>query len=251
MDFSYYNYYNRAMFRAAIVLLLIVLYLIIGLPALGVIWLIRKKDRKRANHLARAGLGFICKLVIKVSGTHLKVEGIENIPQNQGVLFVGNHTSYFDILIALAQPTPIFGFIAKMELKRIPSLRIWMKCIDCIFLDREDIRAAMEVIKTATENIKQGISVFIFPEGTRFHDDTPREFKGGSFKIATRTNCPIIPVSINRCDDILERHFPRITPANVTLKYGAPIYPDRLSAEEKKNIANYVHGIVTSMYLDS
>ena len=136
-------------------------------------------------------------------------------------------------------------------MKDISNLEIWMKCIDCIFLDREDIRAAIEVIKTATENIKEGISVFIFPEGTRFHDDIPREFKGGSFKIATRTNCPIIPVSINRCDDILERHFPKITPADITLKYGKPIYTDKLSSEEKKNLAFDVQKIITRMYQNS
>ena len=113
-----------------------------------------------------------------------------------------------------------------------------MRLLCCLFLDRKDPRAGMKTILQAIEYIKQGISIFIFPEGTRNKGEelTLLPFKEGSFKIATKTGCPIVPVSINNSAEIFENHMPRLKKTHVIIEYGTPIYPVELTREELKTL---------------
>ncbi len=235
------------MIRLILCLTIIVLFLILGLPFLGIIWIISKFNKKTAEHLARNSLRCLAKGVVFFAGLKLQVIGEENL-LNTPVLYVANHQSYFDAIITLAQDNMDFGFIAKKEISKIPFLAPWMKLMGCIFLDREDIRAGMQVILSAIENIKTNTSVFIFPEGTRSKDCAINEFKGGSFKVATKSNCPIIPVTIKGTYNAYEAHAPRITPEKVLLVIGEPIYTDKLSPESKKNISVWVQEIISNTY---
>lgn len=237
------------MLRTILVLTFIVFFLIIYLPVLGILGIIKKYNKTFVDTISQRILRNVCNVVVILAGIDLTIEGKENIPKNTPVLFVANHTSYFDIICTLSQNTGRFGYIAKLELSRIPSLRIWMHRINCIFLDRNDIRAGMQAILSAIDNIKNGISVFIFPEGTRHHDGKIHEFKGGSFKIATKTECPIIPVSIKGGDDVFEKHIPRVFPAKVHIKYGIPIYTSNLTKEESSSLPELVRNTVENMYL--
>ena len=69
-------------------------------------------------------------------------------------------------------------------------------------------------------------------------------FKEGAFKIATKTGCPIIPISMNNTSDIIENHMPRIKKVHVVLEYGTPIYPNELAPEDKKHIGAYCQNII-------
>ena len=132
--------------------------------------------------------------------------GEENVPKNQPVLYIGNHRSYFDIVLTYARCPDLTGYIAKKEMQKIPFLSRWMKFLYCLFLDRTDIKAGLKVILTAIDQIKSGISIMIFPEGTRGKGSSDLDllpFHEGSFKIATKTGCPIIPVCINHSSEIL------------------------------------------------
>jgi 1-acyl-sn-glycerol-3-phosphate acyltransferase len=107
----------------------------------------------------------------------------------------------------------------------------------------------MKVILQAIEYIKQGVSMWIFPEGTR---NTGEElsllpFKEGSFKIALKTGCPIVPVAINNTADILESHFPILKKNHVIIEYGTPIYPNELSRDEQKVIGATCQNIISEM----
>jgi 1-acyl-sn-glycerol-3-phosphate acyltransferase len=96
----------------------------------------------------------------------------------------------------------------------------------------------MKTILQAIDYVKQGVSIFIFPEGTRNKGEelSMLPFKEGSFKIALKTGCPIVPVSINNTAEIFENHLPRIKKTHVILEYGKPIYPKELDREEQKRI---------------
>ena len=115
-----------------------------------------------------------------------------------------------------------------------------MKRLYCLFLDRSDMRAGMQMILTGIDYIKKGISICIFPEGTRSKDGKMLPFKEGSMKMATKTGCPIIPIAISNSAQIWEAHFPN----------GAPIYPKELSKEEQKFIGAYTQQKIQEM-LDS
>ena len=108
----------------------------------------------------------------------------------------------------------------------------------------------MKTILTAIEEVKNGISICIFPEGTRNKGDSELEmlpFHEGSFKIATKAKCPIIPIAISNSAEIFEAHFPKIRPCKVVVEYGEPILPANLSRETQKRLGSYTQGIILDM----
>lgn len=101
-----------------------------------------------------------------------------------------------------------------------------MRRLYCLFLDRKDLKQGLKTILTAIDQVKSGISICIFPEGTRNRDREDATmllpFKDGSFKIAQKTGCPIIPMALTGTADIL-KSFPWLHRAEVKLTYGEPI----------------------------
>ncbi|MFQ8841288.1 MAG: lysophospholipid acyltransferase family protein [Clostridium fessum] len=95
------------------------------------------------------------------------MRGYENIPQDRPVLYVGNHRSYFDILVGYTTVPGLMGFVAKKEMEKIPLLSKWMLNVNCLFLDRNNIKEGLKTILAGIEKVRRGVSVWIFPEGTR------------------------------------------------------------------------------------
>ena len=124
-----------------------------------------------------------------------------------------------------------------------------MKRLYCLFLDRENIREGLKTILTAIDYVKQGVSICIFPEGTRNKsDDEFLPFKGGSLKIGEKSGCPVVPVSINHSDDIFEKHLPKICKATVVIEFAKPIDASSLSKEEKRALSDNVFSQIKAMY---
>ena len=171
--------------------------------------------------------------------------GEENIP-DEPVLFVGNHRSFFDILLTYSRCRRLTGYVAKKEMEHIPLLSTWMRFVYCLFLDRENPKEGLKTILTAIDYIKKGISICIFPEGTRNKGEelSMLPFKDGAFKIATKTGCAIIPISMNNTAAIFENQFPKIRKVHVVIEYGKPIYPNELDKETKRHIGDYVENII-------
>ena len=238
------------MIRFILVILTAFLYLILSIPVLLVLLLIRKKKPEVCDKVSRALIRWIFRVILFFSGTKVTVKGQENIPKDRAVLYIGNHRSYFDILVTYTTVPGSCGFVAKKELSRIPLLKNWMELIHCLFLDRSDIKQGLQMILSGCEEIKSGTSICIFPEGTRNRNQDELDmlpFHEGSFKIATKTKCPVIPIAISNSADIFEAHFPKIKPAKVVVEYGKPIYPDELSKEDKKHIGEYTQNIIHEM----
>ena len=168
---------------------------------------------------------------------------------DQAVLYIGNHRSYFDILMTYVRVPRPTGYVAKLEMLKIPLLSHWMKNLHCLFLDRKDLKQGAKIILAAIGKIKDGISICIFPEGTRNKiADTFLPFHAGSFKIAEKSGCPIIPIALNNAGDVFEDHFPKIKKNHVVIEYGEPIYPNELSKEEKKKLADITLERIKEMY---
>lgn len=235
------------MIRFILIAATVILFLILSIPVFLVEWLIGKWNPHLRDISSLRIVQSAFKVVIALSGVRLTVIGEENIPKDTAVLFIGNHRSYFDIVLTYARCQNLTGYIAKKEMLKIPLLSRWMKFLYCLFLDRTDIREGMKTILTAIDHIKNGISIMIFPEGTRSDNESETQllpFHEGSFKIATKTGCPIIPVSISNTSAMFEDHFPRVVPTDVTIEYGAPIYPKELPREEQKFIGRYVQNVI-------
>ena len=133
-------------------------------------------------------------------------------------------------------------------MKKIPLLSTWMKRLHCLFLDRKDIKEGLKTILAGIELIKSGVSICIFPEGTRNRsNELMLPFKEGSVKMAEKTGCLIIPMAITNSAEIFENHIPRITPCDVIVEYGEPIDPKALSREEKKFLGAYCQKKIQEM----
>ena len=198
---------------------------------------------KRLQFLRIVQWGF--KAILKVTGVHTTVIGFENIP-DEPVLFIGNHRSFFDILLTYSRCPRLTGYVAKKEMEKIPLLSTWMRFVYCLFLDRKNPKEGLKTILQAIDYVKQGISICIFPEGTRNKGEelSMLSFKEGAFKIATKTGCAIVPISMNNTAAIFENQLPRIKKVNVIVEYGKPIYPKDLAPEDKKHIGAYVQNII-------
>ena len=154
------------MIRLIIVAVFLILFLILSIPIFFVEWLIGKvnKDAKDISSLRIVQWAF--KVITRLSGVSVTVIGEENIP-DEAVLFIGNHRSYFDIVLTYSRCKRLTGYIAKKEVQKVPFLSVWMQYLYCLFLDRENAKEGLKTILKAIEDVKNGISIFIFPEGTR------------------------------------------------------------------------------------
>lgn len=236
------------MLRVLLALLFVILFLILGIPVLGVEWVIHKMNPKAADISQLRMVQWAFKVILFICGTRITVIGEENVPKDETVLYIGNHKSYFDIVITYARCPGLTGYVAKDSMKKVPLLSTWMRRLHCLFINREDVKEALKTILAGVENIKNGISVCIFPEGTRNKtDELMLPFKEGSFKMAEKTGCAIIPMAISNSAEILENHFPRVKKTHVVLEYGKPIYPNELDKETRKKVGAYCQSIIEEM----
>lgn len=233
-------------FRTVFIILFLLLYFIYSIPALFVIWLIKKisKNDYLVSRIAQSHVSWAFNVICFIGNVKKNVIGVENVPKDTAVLYVANHRSYFDIIATYSELPTLTGFVAKKEIKNMPFIAQWMIFLKCLFLDRDNIKEGMKTILAGIEQIKDGYSIFIMPEGTRNHTDTMLPFHEGSFKFAQKTGCPIIPVAIANADAAFENHFPLVGDATVTILFGEPIYPNQLSREDKKFIGAYSQKVI-------
>ena len=236
------------MIRFIIACIFLGTFLLLSYLIFPILWLVGKNNPKAKDYFSLQTIQWGFRVILWIAGTKVTVIGKENMP-DEAALYVGNHRSFFDILIMYVQCKDLTGFVAKDSLEKVPSFRVWMRYLYCLFLDRKDIKQGMKTILQAIEYIKQGVSIVIFPEGTR---NTGEElsmlpFKEGSFKIALKTGCPIVPVAINNSAEVFENHLPKLKKTHVVIEYGKPIYPKDLSRDEQKVIGATCQAMIQEM----
>lgn len=227
----------------------LILFLVLTLPVLFVEWIIGKFDPalKARSSMALVSWGFRC--ITALAGTKVVVKGRENIPADTAVLYVGNHRSFFDVVLTCTLFPRVTGYVAKVEMKKAPILSLWMKNIHCLFLDRDNIKEGLKTILAGVEEVKNGYSLCIFPEGTRNKvNDTFLPFKEGSLKIAEKGNVPIIPLTLVNTAQVFEDHFPKIKKTTVIIDFGQPVYPDRLDKETRRGLGSHIFNLIKDRY---
>lgn len=139
------------------------------------------------------------------AGIQLAVKGEEHLWANRPCVFIFNHQSSADFLIAAKLIRKQARAIAKKELENLPILGQMLKASGTIFLDRTDKEKSIEAMKPAVDSLKNGTSVIIFPEGTRSYDYTLGKFKKGAFHLAMQAGVPLVPVIIKNAHDAMPR----------------------------------------------
>ncbi len=240
------------MIRIIIVLLFVVTFLLVSLILIPIGYLIGLFSMPARDRYAQAMISWAFSVVGFLAGAKVTVKDKEVVPRDEAILYVANHRSMFDIVLLYAQMFRPTAIVAKKEIKKVPILSWWMILMHCRFMDRQDMKQSLQVILGCIEDAKNGISILIYPEGTRSTGESELDmgpFKEGSFKIALKSGVKIVPVAIHGTREIFERQFPRIRSNKVTIAYGSPIDPKALDKEEQKHIAEHCQQQIRDMLI--
>ena len=175
--------------------------------------------RKLSNPLMKVWTN----IVLFIYGIKVNVFGAENINPGKGKIYISNHASYMDIFVQLAKLPNNVRMIYKKEINRIPILGWAMFCAGFISIDRVNIRKAMKSLDKAAEKVKKGLSVVIYPEGTRTKDGSIGEFKRGMFFLADKSMADIIPVSMSGTFEIMPLGKMKVKRGTVNMVIGKPV----------------------------
>lgn len=233
--------------RTVLVFLALVIFFIVTFPAYLILLLVRRFNKRLSVKISQVIVAYGFRFVLFFAGTKRTVIGVENVPKDQAVLYVSNHRSFADIPLAYITLPTLTGFVAKKEIAKVPFFSWWMRNLNCLFLDREDLKAGLKTILEGIEYIKDGYSIFIAPEGTRNQGEEMLPFKEGSMKMAQKTGCLIIPVAISGSDDVFENHAPWVRRASTVIEYGTPINIKELPPENQKFLGAYVRDVIAEM----
>ena len=209
------------MIRLILVCIFLLIIFVLSLILFPIEWLIGRISPKAKDISSLRFVQFVFKVILFLSGVSTTVIGLENIPKDEPVVFIGNHRGFFDTVVSYSRMPRLTGFIAKKEMQKVPFIRLWMKYLHCLFMDRSNPREGLKTILSGVEQINNGISIVIFPEGTRNKGDGIMPFHGGSFKLADKSNCKII---------------------------GTPIDTAALDRDERKALPDTVHDLMLQIY---
>ena len=187
--------------------------------------------------------------LVKSTGMTLEVLGKENLPKEGPVLYVATHKSVFDIVVLVTLLEEPAIFIGKKEVASMPFVNKWFDALGCIYVDREDMRQALKSIMDGIKEIKNGQSIVLFPEGTRNMSNDLKPFKEGGFKLATKTQVPVIPIALSNTYKVFEEKK-RIQRTKVTVNIGEPIITKDLSKEELANLPKLVEDRVRALMME-
>ncbi|SNU04953.1 1-acyl-sn-glycerol-3-phosphate acyltransferase [Lachnospiraceae bacterium] len=239
------------MVRLIITAIYVFLAVIVCLPYHLYLWILSKKDKYKSWYKSwRLVRGFF-KSVLWLAGTKIEASGLEHlseVPDDKGILFIGNHRSYFDILVLQTLVDRPLGFIAKKEFKKVPLFSWWVADIGSLFLDRKNIRAGLETINLGTEYMKQGLSLGLYPEGTRNHSSEMLPFKTGGYRMAEKSGSPMVLVAMTGTDDIFENNKPiALKRARVKVVFDKAVYPHELENKERKEFYGSIPAKIQEM----
>ena len=237
------------MLRSIVWYIVFFVTLILDIPAMIRVKMLTKKglEEKRDKLVYKVTTTW-SRILLKVAGVKVTVHGLENIPTDTNVLYIGNHQGNFDIPIYMSQIPGLKGFVSKIEVKKIPGVRTWMEYMYCVFMDRSSIRKSGEAIIEGIKILKSGHSLVIFPEGTRSKGDNMGDFKAGSFKLATKSKVPIVPVTMNGSYKIMENSKKKwiVKPSHVNLYIHPAIETANLTKEEQDVLPTKVYETIKS-----
>lgn len=229
--------------------LFIILWIVFATFVLGVVVIMASFFSKKGNfpHIIARIWG---RSILFVSRIKVSVKGVSNIDPSRSYIFMANHQSNFDIPVLLGCLPVQFRWLAKAELFKIPIFGRSMRGCGYISIDRSDRKSAFKSLDKAVDTIKNGVSVMIFPEGTRSLDGKIRSFKKGGFVLTVDAGVPIIPVILHGTYPIMPKNRIRIIPGNVILEILEPIETDEYTRKTKDDLMDEVKDIMCRSFYE-
>lgn len=228
------------MIRTLAGLTFLALYVIVvGLPVIAYSFLSGESD-----FLYRAGIWGIA-ASMRLAGVRVRAEGVENIPAGVCV-FAANHVSNLDPPAALVGVPRRISFLAKKEVFKVPVVRTAMRLGKIVPVDRADREAAIASVDQAVAVLREGISFFVFPEGTRSGDGALNPFKKGTFAMPIEAGVPVVPVAIRGSRERMPKGKRWAIPGEIVLRFGAPIESAQYSVKDRDKLMERVRDAVAA-----
>jgi 1-acyl-sn-glycerol-3-phosphate acyltransferase len=227
------------MIRTLFTGLLAALAVLLGLPCL-ILWTL---VTGRPDLMYRLSMNFV-RFADRLAGMRVRLEGIENIPQ-RACIFAANHASNLDPLALMPFVPRRLSIFAKRELFRIPIFATGIRLAGFIRVDRSG-REAAAIIATAVRRLKEGLSLVIFPEGTRSPDGRLRRFRKGAFALAIEAGVPIVPVSIAGTHWVLRKGNWVVRPGEVIVRFAPAVDASSYAAADLSKLLARVESLVAA-----
>jgi 1-acyl-sn-glycerol-3-phosphate acyltransferase len=185
------------------------------------------------------------RVALWAGGVKVKIEGLERIKGRGPYIFMSNHQGSYDIFSLLSSLPFQFKWLAKKELFSIPFFGWTMAAAGYIRLDREGTRETVEAMNEAAERIRQGMSVVVFPEGSRSPNGSIQPFKKGGFTLAVKAKVPIVPIAIHGSRDVMPKD--RLTPTSgeIRIRVGSPIPTETCSMKDRMRLMEEVRRTIS------
>ena len=180
--------------------------------------------------------------ILRAAGVEVRVSGLGHVVPDGAQIFVSNHQSMFDIWALFATLPVSLRFVAKKEMSRIPILSRAMRAAGHVFIDRQDRVQAAEAMRRAGKRmLREGLSLGLFPEGTRARDGRLKPFKKGTFVLAIETQQTLVPVAVDGGSEIIVdggggRPKFRFRPRPIEIRCGEPIPLSGLTAADRDEL---------------
>ncbi len=197
------------------------------------------------------GMAHLCarlwgKAALLVNRVHVKIEGLEHLHEEGPYIFMANHQGSYDIFALLGRLPFQFKWLAKKEIFSIPILGWAMAAAGYISIDRDGTRETVEAMNRAAQKIREGVSVVIFPEGTRSADGSIQPFKKGGFTLAVKSKVPIVPIAIAGSREIMPKDKLTISPGDIRVRIGRPIETAHCSTKDRQALMEEVREAICS-----
>ncbi len=184
-------------------------------------------------------------LILRLAGISLKVEGLENIDPKRQYIFIVNHQSNVDIPVLVQALRPFqLRWLAKRELLRVPFLGWAIWAAKHVIIDRADPQDALKSLARAKERLAAGISLVVFPEGTRSRTGALQRFKKGGFLLAVQSQTPIVPITINGSGALLPAGSWRLASGSVQVVVERPLGVEGFRPGNLRLLSNQVRDVI-------
>jgi 1-acyl-sn-glycerol-3-phosphate acyltransferase len=189
-------------------------------------------------------------VLIAAGGARVVVTGQENVDPKRPTIYVSNHQSTLDIPIHFVAVPVNFRFVAKHQLKYVPLIGWYLWLAGHVFINRGRRDKAIASLDDAARKIRNGTSVFLYPEGTRSDDGRVLPFKKGPFALALRARVPVVPITIEGSGTVMPKNSWNIQPGPVYVKIGKPIDTTHFAANDREGLARAVRDVIIAQSLE-
>ncbi len=230
--------------KSGLVWAIAVTFLIFFFPVTFIVWLlVLPFDRNRViTHWILVYQGIVLSRILPI--WTIKTEGIEKIVKGTTYVIISNHQSILDVLLLNNIPYR-YKWISKIENVKVPILGWYLKMADYIIVNRGNEESKLEMLDKSYKCLKEGMSIMIFPEGTRSYDREIGFFKRGAFQLALQANVPLLPVVLDGSGDVLPKHGLKLgSHYRITIRVLDPIMPQDFSSHNPDILAEDISSIM-------